>query len=140
MQNTAYDPGLTQQFTAPFRRIINKDGSFNVHRRGTTWHDFHPYLQLVNMSWPTFFFTLFLGYVAVNTFFALLYFFFATGGLSGADAPTPLGRFFNVFFFSAQTLSTVGYGGIAPRATAANIIAAFEALVGVLGFAVATGL
>ena len=34
-----FDPGLTQQFNAPLRRVINKDGSFNVHRRGTTWHD-----------------------------------------------------------------------------------------------------
>jgi inward rectifier potassium channel len=83
---------------------------------------------------------LFLGYVLINTLFAGVYFLFAGGQLAGAEAATPAGRFFNVFFFSAQTLSTVGYGSIAPKGTAANIIAALEAMVGVLGFAVATGL
>ncbi|HTS60485.1 MAG TPA: ion channel [Candidatus Acidoferrales bacterium] len=140
MQRPAFDPGLTQQFTAPVRRVINKDGSFNVLRRGTSWHDVHPYLQLVNLSWPAFLATLFAGYIVVNTFFATLYFLFAPGQLSAAESNTAIGRFFNVFFFSAQTLSTVGYGVIAPKGLAANIIAAFEAMFGVLGFAVATGL
>src|SRR5215831_19574432 len=109
MQKPAFDPGLTQQFTAPVRRVINKDGSFNVRRRGANWHDFHPYLQLINMRWPAFLGALFLGYVLINTLFAGVYFLFAGGQLAGAEAPTPAGRFFNVFFFSAQTLSTVGY-------------------------------
>jgi inward rectifier potassium channel len=51
-----------------------------------------------------------------------------------------MGRFLNTFFFSSHTLTTVGYGNIFPKTTAANSIAAFESLVGVLGFAVATGL
>jgi inward rectifier potassium channel len=140
MRKPAFDPGLTERFTGRFRRVINKDGSFNVRRRGANWHDFHPYLQLINMSWPAFLGTLFVGYVLINTVFATLYFLFADGQLSGAEAPTAAGRFFNVFFFSAQTLSTVGYGGIAPRGLTANIIAALEAMLGVLGFAVATGL
>jgi inward rectifier potassium channel len=62
------------------------------------------------------------------------------GQLQGADAPTEWGRFLNTFFFSSHTLSTVGYGNISPKGTAANVVASFEALVGVLGFAVATGL
>jgi inward rectifier potassium channel len=140
MQKPAFDPGLTQQFTGPLRRVINKDGRFNVRRRGANWHDFHPYLHLINMRWPAFLLTLFLGYVLVNTVFATLYFVFASGQLAGADASSSVERFFNVFFFSAQTLSTVGYGVIAPKGLAANIIAAFEAMLGVLGFAVATGL
>ena len=140
MHKPAFDPGLTERVTGRFRRVIKKDGSFNVRRRGENWHDFHPYLLLINMSWPAFLGTLFLGYVLINTLFASLYFLFAKGELAGADAPTAVGRFFNVFFFSAQTLSTVGYGVIAPKGLAANIIAAFEAMIGVLGFAVATGL
>jgi len=140
MRNPGFDPGLTQQFTAPFRRIINRDGSFNVHRRGSTWRDFHPYLHLINMSWPSFLATLFLGYVVVNTLFAVLYYALGPGQLAGDDATNPLGRFLNSFFFSAHTLTTVGYGNISPRTLASNVVAAFEALVGVLSFAVATGL
>lgn len=140
MRKPSFDPGLTQQFTAPYRRAINKDGSFNVRRRGTTWRDFHPYLHLINMSWASFLATLFLGYLVINTVFACAYFALGRGQLVGGDAATAAGRFFNCFFFSAHTLTTVGYGNIAPATLMANLIAVFEALVGVLGFAVATGL
>jgi inward rectifier potassium channel len=139
MQKASFDPGLTQQFTAPLSRVINKDGSFNVHRRGSTWRDFHPYLHLINMSWPGFLLSLFCGYLAINTMFASVYFAIGTGQLLGADAPTAWARFLNGFFFSSHTLSTVGYGNISPKGMAANVVASFEALVGVLGFAVATG-
>jgi inward rectifier potassium channel len=140
MQNPSFDPGLTQQVTAPLRRIINQDGKFNVRRLGTTWRDIHPYLHLVNMSWPRFLAALFLGYVLINTLFAGVYFLLGPEQLAGADAPTEWGRFLNEFFFSSHTLSTVGYGNISPRGVAGNVVATFEALVGVLGFAVATGL
>ncbi len=140
MQPPSFDPGLTKQVIAPLRRIIGEDGQFNVHRRGTTWRDFHPYLHLVNMSWPRFLAVLFLGYIVINTLFAGLYFVLGPDQLTGADAPTAWGRFRNEFFFSSHTLSTVGYGNMSPKSTAANAVAAFEALAGVLGFAVATGL
>jgi inward rectifier potassium channel len=140
MRKPSFDPGLTQQYIAPTRRVINRDGSLNVQRRGATWRDFHPYLHLINMSWPAFLLTLFLGYVAANTLFAAGYFVLGPGHLEGADAATSLGRFLNTFFFSSHTLTTVGYGNISPKTVPANIVAAFEGLVGVLGFAVATGL
>jgi inward rectifier potassium channel len=140
MRKAAYDPGLTQQYTGPYRRVINKDGSFNVHRRGVTWRDINPYLHLTNMRWSFFLGSLFFGYLVINTLFAVIYFFLGNGQLSGVDAVTSSGRFLDDFFFSAHTLTTVGYGSIAPKGTAANIVASFEALVGVLGFAIATGL
>jgi inward rectifier potassium channel len=140
MENSSFDPGLTQQFTSPLRRVINKDGSFNVVRRGTTWRDFHPYLRLINARWLWFLAVLFLGFVAVNTLFALAYLSLGPEQLAGGDAPTASGRFLKVFFFSAHTLSTVGYGNISPTTTASNFLSAFEAMAGVMGFAVATGL
>jgi inward rectifier potassium channel len=140
MQKPGFDPGLTQQFNAPLRRVINKDGSFNVHRRGTTWRDFHPYLHLINIGWCRFLAMVFLGYLAINTIFAGLYYSLGPGQLQGADALTNSGRFLNDFFFSVHTLSTVGYGNISPKGMQANVVAAFESLIGVLGFAVAAGL
>jgi inward rectifier potassium channel len=92
------------------------------------------------MGWPTFFATLVAGYTAANLLFAAVYFALGHGHLQGADDPTAFGRFLNDFFFSSHTLSTVGYGNISPRSVPANFVAALEALVGVLGFAVATGL
>src|SRR5437588_4749516 len=140
MQKPGFDPGLTQQFNAPLRRIINKDGSFNVHRRGTTWRDFHPYLHLIRIGWPGFLMLVFVAYFSVNLVFALAYYWLGPEQLAGAEAPTAFGRFLNDFFFSAHTLSTVGYGSIAPKGIQANVVAALESLVGVLGFAIATGL
>ena len=140
MQNPAFDPGLTQKYTGNLRRVINKDGTFNVRHRGATWRDFNPYLHLINLGWIPFFGVLFLGYLVVNTLFALAYYALGPGHLLGADASTKAGRFFNDFFFSAHTLSTVGYGSISPKSFESNIVAAVESLVGVLGFAVATGL
>ena len=118
MRKPTFDPGLTQQFTAPLRRVINKDGSFNVHRRGASWRDFHPYLHLINLSWPSF-----LWRCLPATWWPICCSPRPTmplgpGQLQGADAPTAWGRFLNTFFFSSHTLSTVGYGNITPKGTA----------------------
>jgi inward rectifier potassium channel len=140
MQQPSFDPGLTQTFTSPLRRAINKDGTFNVHRHGTTWRDFHPYLHLINMGWPKFMFVLVLSYAVANLIFAGIYFWIGPDQLDGIKVTTEGGRFWSDFFFSAHTLSTVGYGNISPKGMTANIVAAVEALSGVLGLAVATGL
>jgi len=138
MHKATFDPGLTQQFSAPLRRIINKDGTFNVHRRGVTWRDINPYLYLINMSWSGFLSVVFLAYLVVNTIFALTYYWI--GSVQGTDNSTPLARFMSDFFFSAQTLSTVGYGSLSPRGLTANSVAALESMLGLMGFALATGL
>src|ERR1700676_2884148 len=140
MQKPTFDPGLTTRYDGSLRRALNKEGSFNVHRRGVTWRDINPYLHLINISWPAFLTTVFLSYVVVNALFALTYFLLGTQQIQGTDDPTAFGRFMHVFFFSAQTLSTVGYGTMAPRAMAANSVAAVEAMLGLMGFALATGL
>src|SRR5579872_2801448 len=130
MQKPTFDPGLTQKFDGRLRRAINKDGSFNVRRSGISWRNVNPYLHLINMSWPAFLSTVFLSYVGLNALFALAYFLVGAEQIQGTAAPTPFGRFMNVFFFSAQTLSTVGYGTMAPRGLAVNCIASFEAMLG----------
>jgi inward rectifier potassium channel len=140
MEKPTFDPGLTQKYTGAIRRSINKDGTFNVHRRGTTWRDVNAYLYLINVPWPAFLGIIFAAYLAVNTLFALIYYSLGPGELQGAAAPTEMAHFLTSFFFSAQTLTTVGYGSISPRGTAASIVAALEAMVGLMGFALATGL
>ena len=73
MEKPTFDPGLTQQFTGVLRRSINKDGSFNVYRRGGSWRHFHPYLLMLNMGWSKFFATVLAGYLLINVLFALVY-------------------------------------------------------------------
>jgi inward rectifier potassium channel len=140
MQKPSFDPGLTQQVTGTLRRAINKDGSFNVERRGLSWRNIHPYLYLINASWPLFLSIVFMSYLIANTIFAFMYFALSAAEVQGTAAATPLARFLNDFFFSAHTLTTVGYGNLAPSGVAANSVAAFEAMVGLMGFALATGL
>jgi inward rectifier potassium channel len=140
MRQPTFDPGLTQQYNRSLRRAINQDGSFNVLRRGTNWRDVHPYLHLINMSWPAFLGTLFVAYLVVNILFAVLYFVLGPNALQSATQPTAgLERFLSCFYFSSQTLTTVGFGSIAPLSMGANLLAALEALLGLLTFAVATG-
>jgi len=140
MEQPTFDPGLTQQFAGPLSRVINKDGSFNVLRRGGSWRDVHPYLFLINMPWLAFFAVIFCAFLVVNTIFALSYFSLSPGQLQGADATAEMSRFWKTFFFSAHTLTTVGYGNVAPSGLTANILSALEAMFGLIGFALATGL
>jgi inward rectifier potassium channel len=140
MLKPAYDPGLTQKYTGTLRRAINKNGRFNVRRTGGTWRDFHPYLFLVNASWPTFLSIVIGVFMAVNLLFAGVYWWVGIEHLHGADAGTPGMRFLNAFFFSTHTLSTVGYGSIWPQGIGANVVAATESLIGVMTFALITGI
>ena len=140
MQKPTFDPGLTQQYSGVLRRSINKDGSFNVFRRGGSWRDFHPYLQMLNMSWPRFFATILGGYLLINLLFALVYFALGPEHLHGADGANELDRFLNDFFFSTHTLTTVGYGNIVPATVITNVVASLEAIAGLMAVALGTGL
>jgi inward rectifier potassium channel len=140
MKKPTFDPGLTQQFTGVLRRSINKDGSFNVRRQGGSWRHFHPYLALLNMSWTEFFLLVLAGYCAMNLLFAGGYFLLGPEALQGADTASDGRRFLSDFFFSAHTLTTVGYGNVAPATLGANILSSIEALVGLLSAALGTGL
>ena len=140
MEKPTFDPGLTQQFTGALRRSINKDGSFNVYRRGGSWRDFHPYLHMLNMSWFQFFAAVLTGYLLINLLFALVYFALGPGQLQGADGASEMDRFLNDFFFSTHTLTTVGYGNMVPATVAVNVAASVEAIAGLMSVALGTGL
>jgi inward rectifier potassium channel len=140
MDKPQFDPGLTQQYTGVLKRAINPDGRFNVRRTGTGWRDWHPYLFMISTPWPVFFLLVMLAFFVMNCLFALGYCAAGIENLKNAEADTRLMTFLNAFFFSAHTLSTVGYGNMWPIGPAANFIAVVESLVGVLGFAIATGL
>lgn len=140
MRQESFDPGLTQKFEGRIRRTINKDGSFNVRKIGGRLRDIHLYLFLVSIPWATFLGLVFGAFFFTNLLFATLYYLAGPAALHGADVTTPLTGFESAFFFSAQTLTTVGYGSISPQGVFANSVAAVEAMMGLMGFAVATGL
>jgi len=97
------------------------------------WRD--AYHRLLTMPWHRFFALVLLGYIFVNGCFALGYY-----GLGDAIENAAPGSFLDVFFFSVQTLATIGYGKMAPHTLGANILVTLEALLGMIGLAVTTGL
>ena len=92
------------------------------------------------MSWMKFHTMVVLSYFLVNVLFAFAYLACGHEAIEGSAATSMGGRFFDAFFFSVQTLATIGYGKISPSGFAANVVVAFEALTGLFGFALATGL
>lgn len=121
-------------------RLLNHDGTFNVRRNSLgPLHPYNAYHTLLSLTVPRLLLLLCIGYAITNVFFASLYWLCGPGALLGAaDAPLP--RFEDCWFFSVQTLATIGYGRIVPVTHAANLLVAAEALVGLLGFAVVSGL
>jgi inward rectifier potassium channel len=117
-------------------RIENKDGRFVVHGTGNWynhWQD--PYHLLLKIPW--------IGFVGiVSTFYLLLNTFFALAYLAGGDCleGAKHGDFSDAFFFSVQTLASIGYGAIHPKTFYANSIVTIEAIASLLLIAVVTGL
>jgi inward rectifier potassium channel len=135
-----FDPGLSQKYTGTIRRTINPDGSFNVERRGVHLWKKDAYHYLISVSWTEFLGVLIGGYFTVNLVFGLAYILLGIEHLHGASITTPGLEFLSAFFFSAQTFTTVGYGGISPEGVGTNVVASFEAALGLLGFALAAAL
>ena len=141
-KDDAQDLGLGSKVTQQERtRFLNRDGSFNVERTGQSlFRSLNPYHALLSMSWAKFHSIIVVSYFLVNTIFGLLYMACGLQAIEGSAATSPGGRFFDAFFFSVQTLATIGYGKMTPSGFAANVVVAFEALTGLFGFALATGL
>lgn len=127
----------------PTRRVNRKkrfdivsNRRFDVVRKGVShshWRD--PYHIMLTMNWSSFFALTVVSYVLTNTLFALLY---LAGGDSIKNARP--GSFLDAFFFSVQTMATIGYGAMYPQTDYANLLVSIEALIGLLGVAMVTGL
>ena len=121
-------------------RLVNRDGSFNVRRNDLSpFHPYNAYHTLLSLPVPRLLALMAAWYVAANLFFASMYWLAGPDALAGAAA-TPLARFEDCVFFSVQTLATIGYGKLVPHTSTANVLVALEALVGLLGFAILSGL
>jgi inward rectifier potassium channel len=140
--NPEDDLGFGPQPVIKNQPLVNKDGSPNVKRIGLPFFNTaNNYHTLITMSWTKFWLMVVSAYLAINVLFASLYTSFGTGSLAGGTSgSTPFRHFMDAFFFSAQTISTVGYGHIYPQGVYSNSLAALESMMGLLAFALATGL
>jgi inward rectifier potassium channel len=138
--NPEDDLGFGTQPVMKNQPLVNKDGTVNIKRKGLSiFNTSNNYHTLITMSWTRFWLLILAGYIVVNVIFAFIYVW--TGlHLDGVEGSTSLDHFLSALFFSAQTISTVGYGHISPKGVTTNSIAALESMMGLLAFALATGL
>lgn len=123
------------------KRLLNRDGSFNVHRVGLNfWESRSVYHTLLSMSWPRFLSLIASVYIALNALFAFGYYVCGNDALAASPSMDGVPRYARDFFFSVQTLGTIGYGVVHPVGMAANVLVAIESLASLLLFALATGL
>ena len=121
-------------------RLLNRDGSFNVRREGlSVWQELSPYHYFLTISWPKFLSLVGIAYMVSNTLFALAYVACGAHALTGFQHGF-LSRFWIAFFFSVETIATIGYGNIVPVTLAANLLMTIESLCGILAFALIAGI
>lgn len=122
-------------------RFFNKNGVPNIEVRGLPLlRRLNIYHSLLSMSRWKFLAAIILFFISVNFIFAGLYLWIGIDHLGGMVADNNSEKFGEAFFFSAQTFTTVGYGRINPIGFAASLTASMEALIGLMSFALVTGL
>ena len=111
-------------------------GSYEFRKRGASRFDLRdPYHLAVALTWPQFLAALLALYLSVNVVFAILYWL-----VPGSVANARLGSFADAFFFSIETLATVGYGEMYPATAYGRLVAGSEIVCGLAFTAILTGL
>ena len=122
------------------RRLLNRDGTFNVVLDGLNpLSSLSLYHWLLTISWPRFLAFITASYVAINTLFAFAYLLLGADALQASIGDFAGSPFYRAFFFSVDTFATIGYGNIIPVGVAANTLVTIEALLNIVGVALATG-
>ncbi len=135
------DLGFGTKVTDKTARLVQQDGRFNVRRKGQSFKAWlNIYHRLITMGSIKFACIVFLFYLVVNSIFAVLYVLLGVQNLQGIIGTSKSEEFWEAFFFSSQTITTVGYGRIAPTTFATSFLSSIEALIGLMIFALVTGI
>lgn len=116
-------------------RLVVAGGTMNVERVGLKRNFGDVYHYLLRSSWPRLLSLIITLYIAVNLLFAWLYL-----AIPDSIENARPGSLVDAFFFSVQTMATIGYGRMVPHTVVANVMVTVEALIGLLGLAMITGL
>lgn len=123
---------------ARVQHLRRQHGLLTAQESQRWWrHWREPYVLALSLSWPLFLGLLALVYLVINLLFATLYQFDPTG-LAGTAAGG--GSFVEAFFFSVQTLGSIGYGALHPLSLYVNLLVVAESFSGLLFIALSTGL
>src|SRR5215203_2559121 len=122
-------------------RFLNRDGSFNVVRKGLRSTSFlNLYHFLLTMHWSRFLMLVLLLYFLSNVVFGVLYAVLGDGSLVDTSEMPMQNIFLRGFFFSVQTFATIGYGTIHPVGLLPNLLVTVESYYSLLANALITGL
>src|SRR2546423_4285817 len=122
------------------RRLLNRDGSFNVALEGLNpLSSLGLYQWLLTIAWQKFLGFVCLFYLGVNALFAGAYLLCGPDALQSSTGQFVNEPFYRAFFFSVDTFATIGYGNIYPVGVAANTLVTIEALLNIVSVALATG-
>lgn len=132
------DLGFGKAFSGKQGQLINPDGSFNIKRVGYSGKSW--FKLLIDMPWAHFLAFIFVYYTLANLLFAILFYLLDPSKIAGIEMGNPLDEFIQCYFFSVQTMTTIGYGGMHPKGYMVSAFAGIEALTGLLTFAIITGL
>lgn len=119
-------------------RLINSDGTFNIKRIGSSGTNV--YEKVLENSWTAIIAGFLFFYFAINSVFALIFICIGVENIRGATTGSFFDEFTQMIYFSFQTFTTVGYGYMSPSGQEANLFAAFVAFIGLISFAILTGL
>jgi len=121
-------------------RMIKSDTQMQIRPLGVTrWHAPDFYHQLLRASWLQLTFYFLVTFFLFNCLFSGL-FMLDPNGFTRPDPMVEASRFWEFFFFSIETVATVGYGNMVPVSLYANILVAIEISLGILFFALVTGI
>ena len=122
------------------RRLLNRDGSFNVALEGLSpLSSLGLYHWLLTISWPQFLGFIAGSYIAINVLFAFAFVLCGPDALQSSGGYFASQPFYRAFFFSVDTFATIGYGNIVPVGVVPNALVTIEALFNIVGVALATG-
>ncbi|HEX4505890.1 MAG TPA: ion channel [Alphaproteobacteria bacterium] len=117
-------------------RSVGRIGPLDVTKIGVSRFDLRdPYHLALSATWPVFALAVLTLYVAINILFATLY--AAVPGSIGNARP---GSVLDAFFFSMETLATVGYGQMYPATNYSHFVSVAEIMSGMAFTAITTGL
>jgi len=117
-------------------RLVPRDGVLRAVKIGQNRHYLTDlYSLLMSITWTRLIAVIIATYIAANLVFASIYYFIGNGIANASQ-----GSFSDMFFFSVQTMATIGYGNMYPTGLAANIIVVTEVLTGFAFFALLTGM
>lgn len=135
------DTGFSNTSSSNAGRFLNRDGKFNIKREGLPFFKkVSFYHQLLDLSTFQFIAVTLVFITVMNIGFTTMYYFIGMPHFAGYITNNNWGHVKELFYFSAQTFTTVGYGRINPTGDMANIVASVEAVTGFLSFAFITGL